>query len=65
MKKIGVFLKGELMIEYPHTYIGGLEALNDARECTSDTGEFHEVKIYEDKPRYTEHKLSPIHWEEV
>jgi hypothetical protein len=49
MKKIGVFLKGELMIEYLHTYEGGLEALNEARECTSETGEFHEVKIFEEK----------------
>lgn len=48
MKRIGVFLKGELMVEFPHTYEGGLEALNEARECTSETGEFHEVKIYEE-----------------
>lgn len=48
MKKIGVFLKGELMIEFPHTYEGGLEALRDAAFCTSETGEFHEVKIYDE-----------------
>jgi hypothetical protein len=46
MKKIGLFLKGELMAEYPFTYTGGLEAINDAGFATSETGEFHEVKIY-------------------
>jgi|GraSoiStandDraft_45_1057281.scaffolds.fasta_scaffold06547_10 hypothetical protein len=64
MKKIGVFLKRQLVIEFPHTYEGGLEALNEAKECTSETGEFHEVKIYEDKPRYTPHQLCPLNWEE-
>jgi hypothetical protein len=49
MKKIGVFLKGELMVEYPYTYESALEALNEAKECTSETGEFHEVKIYEEQ----------------
>ncbi|WP_161805246.1 hypothetical protein [Sporosarcina globispora] len=49
MKKIGVFLEGELVSDYPFDYIGGVEALNDAREFTSDSGVFHEVKIFEEK----------------
>lgn len=49
MEKIGLFLNSELIIEYPNTYEGGLEALNDAREYTIEKGEFHEVKIYEEK----------------
>lgn len=47
-KKIGVFLNGELMIEYPYTPDCFLEAVNDCKQAIEETGLFHELKIFEE-----------------
>jgi hypothetical protein len=47
MKKVGVFLNDELMLGNPYNYENAIEALDCAKEWTIETGEFHEVKIYE------------------
>jgi len=49
MQWVGVFLNGELMLGNPYTYDNAIEALDYAKECTVETGVFHEVKIYEKK----------------
>jgi hypothetical protein len=48
MKKIGLFLNGKLMIEYPYTPEAFLEAVNDCKEAIEETGVFHELKIIEE-----------------
>lgn len=47
MKWVGVFIKGELILGNPYSYENAIEALNYAKECLTETEEFHEVKIYE------------------
>jgi hypothetical protein len=46
-KRIGVFLGEELVAEYPLDYIGGISALRDAQSLSTETGIFHEVKIFD------------------
>jgi hypothetical protein len=48
MKKIGLFLNGELIAEYPYTPEAFLEAVNDCKEAIEETGVFHELKIIEE-----------------
>lgn len=48
MKKIGIFLNGELMIEYPNDPDCYIEAVNDCLLAVGETGEFHELKFYEE-----------------
>jgi hypothetical protein len=44
--KWGLFLKGELMVEYPATVEGYKEALKDADFAYQETGIPHEVKKF-------------------
>lgn len=46
--KLGLFLKGELMIEYPINADFYEEALQDAKEAFDETGIIHELKFYRD-----------------
>lgn len=46
--KIGVFLNGRVMIEYPVENECFMEAINDLKEATEETGLFHELKMFED-----------------
>ena len=45
MKKIGLYLNGLLMAEYPYSNEGYLQALTDAKFAWEETEEFHEVKV--------------------
>lgn len=44
MKKIGLYLNGLLMAEYPYSN-EGYQALTDAKFAWEETEEFHEVKV--------------------
>jgi len=46
--KLGLFLKGELMIEYPINSDIYDEALKDAKEAFEETGIIHELKFFQD-----------------
>jgi hypothetical protein len=48
MKKWGLFVEGELMVEYPFTNDGYKEALEDAKLVFEESGVPHEVKIFEE-----------------
>lgn len=48
MKKWGLFLGGELMVEYPFTNDGYKEALEVAKLVFEDSGVPYEVKIFEE-----------------
>jgi hypothetical protein len=48
MKKIGLFLNGELMIDYPNEPDSYFEAVNDCHYAIDQTGEFHELKFFEE-----------------
>ena len=45
MRKIGLFLNGLLMSEYPYTDAGYSQALKDAKFAWEETEEYHEIKI--------------------
>lgn len=44
-KLIGLYLNGEVMIEYPNEPDCYMEAVNDLKEAIEETGLFHELKI--------------------
>lgn len=48
MKKIGLFLNDEIMIEYPFDPECFIEAVNDCLLAVGETGQFHELKIFEE-----------------
>lgn len=45
MRKIGLYLNGLLMKEYPYTNEGYLQALKEAKFTWEETEEFHEIKV--------------------
>jgi hypothetical protein len=47
--KVGVFLNGELMYGNYYNHHFAIECFDYAKELTTETGKFHEVKIYEVK----------------
>lgn len=48
MKKIGLFLNDQLMIEYPYEPDCFIEAANDCLQAIGETGVFHELKLFEE-----------------
>lgn len=48
MSKIGLFLNGTLMIEYPNEPDCYVEAVDDCKEAIEKTGLFHELKLFEE-----------------
>ncbi|CAM4274440.1 MULTISPECIES: hypothetical protein [Paenibacillus] len=48
--KIGIFLHGQLMIEYPNDGDQAVytEALEDLKMAIEETGQFHELKLFEE-----------------
>lgn len=44
-KLIGLYLNGEVMIEYPNEPDCYMGAVNDLKEAIEETGLFHELKI--------------------
>jgi hypothetical protein len=49
MTKIGLFVNGELVVEYPFGPEFFTESLTEAAYLTTESGIFHEVKIFEDE----------------
>lgn len=47
MSKIGLFVDGELEIEYPNTSDCYLEIADDFKKLVKDTGKLPEIKIIE------------------
>lgn len=47
-KKIGLFLNGQIMVEYQNTPDCYMEAVQDLKEAIEETGIFHELKLYEE-----------------
>ncbi|WP_342570388.1 hypothetical protein MKY85_17655 [Paenibacillus sp. FSL R5-0749] len=47
---IGIFLHGQLMIEYPYDGDPAVykEALDDLKMAIEETGQFHELKLFEE-----------------
>jgi hypothetical protein len=48
LKKIGIFLNNELMVEYPNVPEAYLEAVEDCKYAIKETGHFHELKYFEE-----------------
>lgn len=48
MKKIGLFLNDQLMIEYPNEPLAYKEAIEDCKFAIEETGMFHELKLFEE-----------------
>lgn len=46
MNKIGLFLNGLLMKEYPNTDESYAEVIKDFKLAVEETGEMHEIKIF-------------------
>lgn len=46
--KIGVFLNGQLLIEYPNDPECFEEAMDDLRYAIKETGQFHELKLFQE-----------------
>lgn len=44
--KLGLFLNGQVMIEYPALPDSYEEALLDAKEAFEETGMIHELKLF-------------------
>jgi len=48
MKKVGLFLNGLLMIEYPYTEDAYGTIIEDFKTAVEESGEMHEIRIYND-----------------
>jgi hypothetical protein len=64
MKKIGLFLNNELVVEYPNAPGSFIQAAEDCKEAIMETGVFHELKIFNDptlnKSFYSETSITEL-----
>lgn len=60
MKKIGIFLNGEKMCDYPFQPELFKQVVNDCQTAIEETGEFHELRVFEEIEESETKKVEPM-----
>jgi hypothetical protein len=48
LKKIGLFLHGELMVKYPNVPQSYMEVVTECQQALEETGILHEIKFFDE-----------------
>jgi aromatic ring-cleaving dioxygenase len=57
LRKIGIFLNNELMLEYPNVPESYIKSVEDCKFAIKETGHFHELKYFDGGETITTNEL--------